>query len=90
MRKPRKCKFPSCPTPATEGHHVIYRPRPCVFALCREHHQSVTVCNINAAAITRRKLTNRHRWAIWNSWLKGETKPIFTENALEYLKSWRD
>lgn len=90
MPKPRKCKFPNCLEPGREGHHVIYKPKPCVFSLCTDHHKSITCCNINASAITRRKLSNKHRWAIWNSWLKGKLKPVFTENALDYLKSWKD
>jgi hypothetical protein len=83
------CKFPDCAADPTHPHHVTYRPS-CVFRLCAAHHREITVCNINRAHLVRCRLSNRHRWWVWNEWRAGRLRPIFDANAERWMKDFRD
>lgn len=84
----RACKYPDCREPGSHGHHLTYEPR-VIFPLCEQHHRDVTVINTNAAARTRRKLTNDQRWELWEAWLNGTLMPVYDANALRYLATWK-
>lgn len=87
--KPRKtCAFPICDRPVSERHHIVYSPKPFCVGLCHEHHWQITVCNINEAERTRRKLSNGQRWMVYRSWLGGDRVPVLTENATKWMASW--
>jgi len=81
------CIFPHCTEKKTYGHHVTYRPR-YIVRLCDPHHREITVCNINATEECRHSLSNGQRWAIYRAWLRGETRPVMTPRAEEWMKTW--
>lgn len=83
------CHVYGCENYASDFHHVTYRPV-AGFYLCPTHHKEITVCNTNGAERSRKKLSNKHRWWIWNQWLNGELTPRYTANAMRYLETWRD
>lgn len=84
-----KCVFPKCDKPAEHRHHVVYKPKPSLRGLCREHHEDITIINTNQAWKIHRKLSNSHRWIIWEKWLKGELTPQRTPEALAWIAKWR-
>lgn len=83
---PSLCCFPGCSAPAERQHHVTYDPE-VIKPLCKPHHDQITIINGIQGRKHRRQLSNKQRWWIWYSWLRGELKPRRTRKALEWVES---
>ncbi len=83
---PRRCSFPGCTAFGDHDHHITYEP-PVIKALCRKHHEDITIIN---GAQSRRcgTLRNNQRWAIWFKWRAGELKPRRTKLAMDWIQAW--
>jgi hypothetical protein len=85
----QRCCYPNCGQYADHQHHVTYTPE-VTKALCRAHHEDITIINGQQARKYRRGLSNRHRWWIWFQWQEGKLKPRRTRKALDYIAVWDD
>jgi hypothetical protein len=86
---PAKCAFPGCDKWAEHRHHITYQPE-VTCRLCDPHHQEITILNGQQARKCRHTLSNKHRWWIWNRWIKGQKNVRRTQRSLEWINQWQD
>jgi hypothetical protein len=76
------CAFPGCNLPG-EKHHVTYHP-PVIRSLCRKHHSEITAINATQSRKYHCKLSNGHRWMLFNEWIAGKRKARRTKKTREW------
>jgi hypothetical protein len=84
----KPCSFPGCEKPGTQRHHVTYDPK-VIKPLCGDHHDEITMLNMQQGRKCRHELSNAHRWHLWYAWIGGR-RVRRTGKSVEDLADWKD